>query len=125
MSIQVKPGDIVTIKHPEKNSLVKAGKIQLRVPDSMFAVVPNTITKRDLLLLDSLVDWDILVVNNSPVESFSVDEDIEEYENLNVNDALDFINAMNALCSERATKLLEYEGLHKNRKTILKAFKMK
>jgi hypothetical protein len=65
--ITVKPGDVVSIKHPERNSLVKAGKIQLKAPDSAFAVVPKTIAKSDLALLNSLVEWDIITVNSSPV----------------------------------------------------------
>lgn len=118
----IKPGDIITIKYPDKNSLVKAGKIQLKVPDNMFAVVPDTITKRDLVLLESLVDWDIITVNSSPVESFLVEEDIEKYETLKAKEALDFIYSMKTLCGTRANKLIEYEKTHKNRKTILKAF---
>lgn len=79
MSASVNPGDVVSIKHPERNSLVKAGKIQLRVPDTVFAVVPRDIPKSDLTVLESLVEWDIITVNSSPVPVLTATErEIEE-----------------------------------------------
>lgn len=122
---RINPGDKISIKFPERNSLVKAGKLVLKVPDSISAVVPNTITKKELGLLERLVDWDILLVNEIPSqpsleEMDSLDEELLfEYGALKSKEAISFISK---LSEKRRFKFLDYERYHKKRKTVLKAF---
>jgi hypothetical protein len=119
----VKPGDIVCIKNPERNSLVKAGKLELRVPD-ISAVVPESISRQDLKLLDSLIEWGILELReeliSQPFELDPLDEGLlEEYRTLTVKETVHFLRC---LSDSRRNKFLQYEKGHKNRSTVLRAF---
>jgi hypothetical protein len=121
---QVRPGDIVSIKNPERNSLVKAGRLNLRAPNNIAAIVPDDISKKDLVLLDSLSEWGIININGNPTGPlFSVDplEEhlLNEYLTLDVKESISLISKVN---TERKDNLLQYEKGHKNRKTVLKAF---
>jgi hypothetical protein len=122
---RVKPGDTVAIKNPERHSLVKAGKLLLRRPDMLSMTVPDNISLPDLKVLDSLVDWDIILVSQEPLCLIQQENDplmsklINEYDSLTVQEAIAFLQK---LSGDNIKKFIDYEKVHKNRTTVLKAF---
>jgi len=123
---QVKPGDRISIKNPERNSLVKAGRLQLKAPDNITIEVPDYLDRRDLKVLDHLVEWGVLALNDEPEHKLQHVEydvlDIElltEYDDLNAEEAAEFILSLN---KNRQAKFIEHERSHKNRKTVLRVF---
>jgi hypothetical protein len=121
---RVKAGYMISIKNPERHSLVKAGKLLLKSPDNMSTIVPDGLAIPDLKLLDSLAEWDIIAVNeesvcrpqaNDPLMSGLIDE----YDSLKVVEAVKFIQG---LSTTNQKKFLDYERVHKNRTTVMKAF---
>lgn len=120
----IKPGDTISIKNPNRNSLVKAGRLQLRVPETTSAVVPEDISKKDLILLDHLIGWGIIQlevdITSQPLGSDPLwNSLLQEYKDLSAIEAKAFIRK---LSDKRQTMFLEYEKSHKNRKTVLKDF---
>ena len=122
----VKPGDSISIKNPERNSLVKAGRLQLKTPDSITIVVPDGIDRKDLKVLDHLIEWGVLALNEVPQKQERQEEydplDMEllsEYKSLNSQQAIGFIER---LSSKRQDRFIQYERGHKNRKTVLRVF---
>jgi hypothetical protein len=122
---RVKPGDTVAIKNPERHSLVKAGKLILRRPDMLSVIVPENISQPDLKVLDSLVDWNIILVNQEPLCLIQQEDDplmselITEYDELTAQEAVAFLRR---LSGNNIKKFIDYERVHKNRTTVLKVF---
>jgi hypothetical protein len=121
---RVKPGDTVAIKNPERHSLVKAGKLILQGPDILSMRVPDNISRPDLKVLDSLVDWGIILVNEEPLCLLQQDDPlmselVTEYDEFTVSEAIDFLRKLST-CNIK--KFLDYESKNKNRTTVLKAF---
>lgn len=120
----VKPGDFVCIKNPERNSLVKAGRLHLKTPHEISVQVPEGISKQDIKLLDSLVEWGILEIREQPIlhtkEIDPLDEGLfKEYDSMNARDSVKFISSLG---DSRRSKFLDYERGNKKRKTVLKVF---
>jgi hypothetical protein len=121
---RVKTGDMISIKNPARHSLVKAGKLLLKAPDNVSMIVPEGLSLPDMSLLDSLVDWNIIVVNEESVCQPSnsdplMSELITEYDSLKAADAVKFIQG---LSTTNQKKFIDYERVNKNRTTVLKAF---
>lgn len=122
---RVKPGDTVAIKNPERHSLVKAGKLLLRSPDILSMTVPENISHPDLKVLESLVDWNIILVREEPLCLIQQENDplmselINEYDKLTAPEAVVFLRK---LSGNNTKKFLDYERVHKNRTTVLKVF---
>lgn len=119
----LKPGDMISIKNPERHSLVKAGKLLLKSPDSMSMIVPDGLARQDLNLLERLIDWNIIVVNEVAVRPSESDplmsELINEYDSLKAHEATSFVMG---LSESNRQKFLEHEKAHKNRVTVLREF---
>jgi hypothetical protein len=120
----LKPGDMISIKNPERHSLVKAGKLLLRSPDSMSVTVPEGLDKQDLNLLERLVDWNVIVVNEVVVRPSGksdplMSELMNEYDSLKANEASAFLKGLSKVNQD---KFINYEQAHKNRVTVLREF---
>jgi hypothetical protein len=121
---RVNTGDMICIKNPERHSLVKAGKLLLKAPDHVSMIVPEGTSLPDLRLLESLADWNIIVVNEESVCQPSnsdplIAELINEYDVLKVADAIEFISGLSATNQK---KFIDYERVNKNRLTVLRTF---
>lgn len=123
----VKAGDMISIKNPEKHSLVKAGKLRLKSPDCVSMIVPSGLSKTDVKLLQSLADWGIIVVNEESVCQTNIEDPLiselqKEYSNLNVKQAVKFIKSLGDSNKE---KLIQFEMDTKNRVSVLNAFRLR
>jgi hypothetical protein len=120
----LKPGDMISIKNPERHSLVKAGKLLLRSPDSMSVIVPEGLDRQDLTLIERLIEWNVIVVNEVAVRPSEegdplMAELINEYDLLNAREATTFLKG---LSETNKQKFIDHEKGHKNRVTVLREF---
>ena len=71
--VNVKPGDIVRIVDPMKNRVVNTGYVNLHVPDLLYSKIPKGVPQRDLKVIDNLIEWGILAIEEDIEESTSID----------------------------------------------------
>jgi hypothetical protein len=122
---KVRPGDIVSIVNPIRNRVVNTGYINLRNPDKLSGKVPEGIPQNALKVIEDLIGWGILTVDQPEAISARRQEDpldvelINEYKSLNARDAVSFLSSVGSI---RRQRFLLYEKETKNRKSVLQRF---